>query len=229
MSFHEYPRLPKELRLQIIEEAINLFTRKDSRHDGDICLYPLAAIDLEWNQVVERRLFKTIRLYPDDLDDFSSICSKRYAVLSKIRLLLKIHDVPIDSTTSEQHRVVGVLAQLFKIMKDWKPDAERGQQGLIGLELQFWGMSPSIFSPVSQDIGDFPEVPIIGGFSEDPCPGLGFQLRQPTLNTLHTKLPSLCRTRLPLQLEPPLQRTTEFFSSKWKYTISYSRAVYEPS
>lgn len=214
MSFHEYPRLPKELRLQIIEEAINLFTRKDSRHDGDICLYPLAAIDLEWNQVVERRLFKTIKLHSDDLDDFSSICSKRYAVLSKIRLFLNVHRVPIDSTPNAQQRAMGVLAQLFNIMKDWKPDAERGQQGLIGLELKFRGMSDSIFSPVPQDIENFPEVPIIGAFSEQRCLGGRFQLRHPTLNTLYTKLPSLCRTRLPLQLEPPLQSTTEFVSSK---------------
>lgn len=96
MHFHKYPELPKELRLQIVEEAIKPFTRKDSHDRHDARLSHLASIDLEWNQIIERRLFKTICLEAKDIILFKNIYSKRHAILSKVKLNLNLDDVPTE-------------------------------------------------------------------------------------------------------------------------------------
>lgn len=215
MPFQKYPELPKELRLQVIEEAIKPFTRKDSHDPHDAHLSDLASIDLEWNWIIERRLFKTIRFTARDSDiiAFRNICSKRHALLSKIRLNLNVYSVPTQPM-SDQESVVAVLAQLFDTMKDWTPETARGQHGLIQLEVCVVPRLRSLVSTASCDLGTFPEAPVIGAFSESPNSGKHFRLHHTILNTLHTKLPNLHSVRLPLHLEPSLHSTIESARSK---------------
>lgn len=214
MIFNKYQELPKELRLQVIEEAIKPFTRKD-RHDHlDAHLSHLASTDLEWNQIIERRLFKTICLNAKDIITFKILYSKRHALLSKVKLNLNLYDVP-TSVLSDQQFVVAALAQFFDTMKDWTPDTSRGHHGLVQLEICVVPRIGSTFSTASCDLGNLPQAQIIGAFSENPRTENGYQLHHTTLSTLHTKLPNLHSARLPLHLEPSLRSTIESASSEY--------------
>lgn len=228
MPFHKYPELPTELRLQVIEEAIKPFTRKDSHVYCDARLSDLASTDLEWNRIIERRLFKTIRIHAKDIVTFKVIYSTRHALLSKVKLNLNLYDVPTP-VLSDQQFVAAALAQLFDTLKDWTPETARGQHGLIQLGIRVVPKIGGTFSIPSSDLGNLPNVQIIGAFSENPQWEDHFQLHHTTLNTLHTKLPNLHCVRLPLHMEPFLHSTIQSASSKYTTETNMFRSVTESS
>lgn len=142
MAFLKYPELPPELRLKIMDETLHSVSSTDRWVHGkeELHMSTFACIDREWNQVVERRLFKDIDLcHPrwvktiqQELVEFGAICGKRSGLVSRIQL----RSYNCDRAPSDNHPHLNILFQLFDLMKDWN-HRDREQQGLIELRLNF--------------------------------------------------------------------------------------------
>lgn len=125
-SFHPFPRLPYELRLDIIEECLECRRNTkqyyiDPRSYGSFSYVrghrsrfaDIATVDREWKSVVEKGTFRSLSLRfdnyfsPDELDDFQRICvGDRIDLLSSIHLSICL-DSPISRHTASSNVDIG--------------------------------------------------------------------------------------------------------------------------
>ncbi|KAK7697474.1 hypothetical protein SLS64_013486 [Diaporthe eres] len=141
MAFTKYPGLPKEIRLMIIDEVIEV-----TRHEywkgspwmpAKPYLFPLASVNYEWNKVIEMLLFNRMRITPSSLSELAAICGKRHRRLNIIILSIKRTEVP--SGDQPEAYVGAAVAQFFNIMKDWS-HMDRERQGLLEVSLDLYSI-----------------------------------------------------------------------------------------
>lgn len=196
MAFTKYPELPKDIRLMIIDEAIEV-THQEYRKGSPWkpvkpYLFPLASVNYEWNRVIEMLLFNRMKITPSSLSEFAEICGKRHRRLNIIRLSIKRTEVP--SGDRPEAYVGAAVAQFFNIMKDWS-HMDRERQGLLEVLLKFNTIlrdhPPS--TSLNCDFGTLPKVPIIGALYETGMerllhPSSSLQLYQSCPNIRHATL-----------------------------------------
>lgn len=236
MAFPQYPELPPELRLAIIEETLDSLAKPDkwswSRSRGMTCgkswdrseftMSTYATVDRQWNRAVELRLFKDITLFPQpcfddwtsnsevqqELVDFGTVCGKRSGRLS--RILLRLHG--FRQASFENHPHLQILFQLFDLMKDWNHE-DREQEGLIelGLEFLFVRHPSSWMNEHLLELGRFPQVPVIGRLHESKPECCTVHLHPCILAALCQKLPSVHHGSLTLPSGQSEHVSTEDF------------------
>lgn len=177
MAFTKYPELPKDIRLMIIDEAIEV-TRQEYRKANRSWaiakpfLFPLASINHEWNQIIETRLFRSIGIAPSDLSKFAEICGKRHGRLNSIMLGITTSEYP--GRNRLEACFGAAITQLFNIIKDWS-HMDRERQGMLKVVLNVH--NDLINHPLAHgtnlncNFGTLPKVPIIGALYE-----VGFEL-----------------------------------------------------
>ncbi|POS71526.1 hypothetical protein DHEL01_v210076 [Diaporthe helianthi] len=204
--FPLYPELPVELRLKIIEEAVATRikdARHRSHHTADLTSWA-ASIHSDWNQVIERVLFKNITITPEEIQAFARICGKRQGHLRKLSLVFEL-EAPSTSLLwgtlperPDQHtEIVNGVSQLFHALKDWSP-AER-PTGLLQLSISIFTCPGQRVVVVHSDTCTFnnlPQVPIIGRLHVDVSPY--FIWSHHSAHALHKKLPNLRGAQLAL-------------------------------
>lgn len=217
MGFPKYPELPKEIRLMIIEEAIQSISQESvgvRYHDiATAFISPLSSIDYEWNRAIEMRLFKAIRITPRDLSDFAEICSKRHGRLNTIKLSISHEDRLTDS--QPEYMVGSSIARLLHIMKDWSP-LDRERQGLIEVQLDVSMVctQPSLGFDISPGLGALPEVPVIGSLYEVADWAAEPGLHPSSSLCLYQGLPNVRHVSLNLRLLDDENASLEQASSK---------------
>lgn len=213
LVFTKYPDLPTEIRLMIIEEAIEASRRGNIAKSHRSCtyhwhlpfLFPLSSVDHEWNREVEMLLFRNITLTPQCLPGFAKICGKRHGRLHKINLYFYEGDVPFGVKYDDY--VGRTLARLFNIMKDWS-HVNRDRHGLIEVRLGFCNVwihsqsDPNIYG--NRDV--LPQVSIIGALDEVPHDGT---LHPSTSLRLYESLPNLRRAYLNLPFRDDTKTSIE--------------------
>lgn len=196
MAFTKYPELPKEIRLMIIDEVIEV-----TRHEywkgspwmpAKPYLFPLASVNYEWNKVIEMLLFNRMRITPSSLSEFAVICGKRHRRLNTIILSIKRTEIP--SGDESEAYVGAAVAQFFNIMKDWS-HMDRERQGLLEVSLELYAIlrdhPPG--TVLNCSFGTLPKVPIIGALYEAGVdrhlhPSSSLQLYQSCPNIRHATL-----------------------------------------
>lgn len=215
--FSKYSELPQELRLQIIEEAIEAYKALGTRRG----LAKFATIDSEWNQSVERILFSTIDISNQDLVDFENICGKQQEILKQISFVVSNPHHPESASATMEKLVTGSLSQLFRVMKNWSR-ADKGPHGLIKLHLHVepWLMlvsAENLAPSLCCDFTDLPEVPVIGRMHANQHVWSKYHLDVSTLDFLHEKLPGLYNARLEIPCQALPQETINDASSEYHY------------
>lgn len=192
VTFAKYPELPQDVRLMIIDEAIQVTGQgygKVNRAWKTVkpFLFPLASVNYEWNRVIEMRLFNDIGIEPPQLPDFAEICGKRHGRLNKIMLIISIREVPGEDRS--EACVGAAITQLFNIMKDWT-HLDRERQGLLNVRLVIHDLlrhgRPG--TNITCNFDTLPQVPIIGAFSEL---GFGFLLHPSSSLRLYQSCPNI--------------------------------------
>lgn len=214
MEFPKYPDLPRELRLQIIGQALKPYTYKHTKENYRTRLAAFASIDFDWNQIIEQMLFKTISCEAEDVAEFGAICGKRYRHLREIKIRFIFSQiVGLRWGPGREEFVVRSLEQLFNIMKDWSC-ADRTHQDLIQLNVFIQGSFQDLFSSPPCDFSNFPFVQIIGGMSAIFADWTYSPLHYTAMHSLCRKLPNLHHASLALPFGGSLQRTIEDITSK---------------
>lgn len=216
VGFPKYPDLPLELRLQIIQEAIEPY-KKPSAHRR--VLSKFATIDSDWNRVVEEILFSTLRISHEHLNNFENICGTRQRLLNKIRFTINVLKFPNGTLASLEEFVVDCLSQLFHVMKDWSR-TDRTPRSLIKLDIDIapWMEKRSDLDPdtsLSCNFTSLPKVPVIGGLQVHRHISCRFHLHDSALDFLHEKLPSLYDAKLTLPCRALFQDTINDASSMY--------------
>lgn len=159
--FPKYSELPLELRLQIIEHAIEAYHPPRGQRWS---LAQFASIHSDWNKIIERILFKVIRVRNGELLEFTNICGKLHGLLR--RIMLNIY----PGSLSTEDTVLDCLSELFHIMKGWS-GADRKPHDLIKLIISVLHprddpMAPNpvrySLSSFSCDLNSLPVVSVIG-------------------------------------------------------------------
>lgn len=224
MAFPKYPELPTEIRLMIIEEAIQVVHQKSVQNDlsEDVtipCLYPLSSINNEWNRVIEMRLFNIIRITPSALCDFAEICSKRHGRLNTIKLSVSGEDNLIN--VQPEYMAGNAVARLLHTMKNWDP-LDRERQGLIEVQLDVsvvW-MHESLGFDISTGFGALPEVPIIGALYEVVDEEAEPVLHPSSSLSLYQGLPNVRRVNLNLRFVDDEETSLEQARSKYSQSFT---------
>lgn len=215
MGFAKYAKLPLELRLNVIEELINIPDELNVRTR----LAPLASVNSEWNQVIERVLFKRIKINKGESEDFGTICGKRQNLLDRISLNLELSD-PRNSNhvALNQGIVTDNVSELFHALKGWNC-TERSHR-LIALSIRIdsrisgWTNGGWAVESLNYDFTDLPEVTVIGNMFTIERPGDTYFLHHSTVDALHKKLPSLHGVSIAFPSRLPVQETIDIASSK---------------
>lgn len=195
VGFPKYPDLPQDLRLQIIEHAI----KASNRREEPWSLTQLACIHSDWNRIIERILFRSIRLNNQELTLFASICGKRHGLLRRIRFAV------LTGSQNPERAFLHSLLQLFRIMKGWN-GADTKPDDLIKLSISVvipepWTSDGPIVpshSSFSYGLGILPEVSVIGGMRLLRGSTPAFALDPSYMNSLYAKLPNLHSAELDL-------------------------------
>lgn len=217
MGFPKYPELPMELRLQIIEDAIESYNPCAYRRG----LTKFATVDSDWNRIVEGILFSTLKISHNDLNHFENICGKRQRLLKKITFTINILKFPGGTLASLEEFTVDCFSQLFQVMKDWSR-TDRTPHSLIKLDIDIapWMEKYSDLDPgtgLSCDFTSLPKVPVIGGLRAIRYTSSRVHLHDSALDSLHEKLPALYNAKLTLPCQALSQGTINDASSTYPY------------
>ncbi|KAI7773816.1 hypothetical protein LA080_009852 [Diaporthe eres] len=118
MVFPQYTKFPLELRLQIIEEFIKMFMDTPNKYHNRLA--PFTRIHREWISVIERVLFRGIRIRKGEVKEFGKICGKRQHLLNTVTLSLRLRSQGApDDLIRNQSILKGNISELFHAMKDW--------------------------------------------------------------------------------------------------------------
>lgn len=206
IGFPKYPQLPPELRVQIIQEAVAAQRAGPKRRRNRISV--LAFVDAEWNHVIEKILFRNLRIHNHDLKRFGIICGKRHGLLKRISCKF-VAEEPRDSTSPRARTVImEKISQLFRTMKDWS----RAERPHDLIKLSIFACVPGHLNRYtvygeSAELKSLPEVPAIGRmYAEDNWLNPAF-LSFETVNSIHEKLPNLHSAQLSLRSGALLQET----------------------
>lgn len=216
IGFPKYPQLPPELRLQVIEEAVA--TRRAESKRCHRRISPLAFVDTEWNQVIEKILFRSLSIRNHDLKSFGRICGKRHSLLKRISCKF-VAEEPRNSTSPTARMVImEKISQLLHTMKDWS----RADRPNDLIKVSIWACVPghlnryAVYGEAAQ-LKSLPEVPAIGRmYAEDGWTYPAY-LSFETVNALHEKLPSLHSAQLSIPSGALLQETID--DARGKYTV----------
>lgn len=223
-AFTKYPKLPTEIRLMIIEEAIQVVRQESVLEDDSSCgvtkpfLFPLSSVNHEWNKVIEMRLFNFIRITPSALADFDEICSKRHGRLNTIRLSSSDYDVPTD--VQPEYFIGNAISQLLDIMKNWDP-LDRERHGLIEVQLdvsRVW-IHSSVGFNISSGFGALPKVPIVEALYELAEPVCESMLHPWSSLRLYRGLPNVRHVSLNLRFIDDHEASLEQVRSKFPWTL----------
>lgn len=212
-----YNKLPTELKLQVIREAVAELRIKlchdiETRWPRKAPLARYACLDVLWQEVIERFTFDRLSINGDDIEEFGKICCKRQGILREIGLFTyspkrtneffedieSIQEVDIDDVKSE---IKARVQALFNIMKDWKPE-KRKRPGLIAVDVV---IDSVLTKPVSVDFSGLPTVSVIGRFGRS----YGNYMDLSTTIEIYRKLPNLDEVSLNLFWQPT---ESEFFT-----------------
>ncbi|KAG6356402.1 hypothetical protein INS49_015790 [Diaporthe citri] len=214
-GFSKYPELPTELRLQIIEDWVIAAYKpwEMSRR-----LAEFAAIDSQWNRIVERVLFRNIGISHKDLIKFGKICGKRQELLKRITFSISDLHHPELTLAMVEKLVAGYLSQLFHVMKDWSR-ADRGPHDQIKLLIHVapWLMLEStqdLASSLCCDFTSLPEVSVIGTLRANQRGWSKYQLHDSALDSLHEKLLGLQNAKLEIPCRALPQETINDASNR---------------
>ena len=207
MVFPQYARLPVELRLQIIKEAVAQQRARRRRRR----ISALATVDAEWNDVIERILFRNITIGNQDLQEFADICGTRNILLKRVTCKFQARfqaPEPVDSTTSAGMRIIHRISQLFRTMEDWSRADRRNKLIKVSICADVFNHSNRyVVSSESSDFPSLPKVSVIGGmYAQYGCAHDTF-LSQDTMNALHERLPNLHGTQLAIPNAASTQET----------------------
>lgn len=204
-EFPKYAELPLELRLHVVEELTKL----------RVYLAPFASVNSEWNRVIERVLFREIRIDTGEANDFGRICSKRQNLLHQISLYLESWpSVGPGNFDLDQGIFMDNISELFHVLSGWS-SAERSHR-LITLSIRIVGMW-TVESLIC-DFRNLPDVTVIGRLftiEEEACK----YLPHSTVDALHKKLPNLSGASIALPSGIPLQQTIHHASSKHRFIL----------
>ncbi|KAG8158548.1 hypothetical protein KVR01_011670 [Diaporthe batatas] len=210
VAFLKYPDLPKEIRLMVIEEAVEEAIRaapqEYPQEDASWAVHvvkklnplaPLSGVNLEWNRVIEMRLFKSITIAASELADFAEYCSKRHGRLNTIRLAIKHEE--IDVGVRPEYFVGNAVSQLLNTMHLWDPQ-DRERHSLVEVQIDIWDiMNASADFQISHGFGMLPQVPLIEALYEVSKPE-GDPLLHPWSSlALYRALPNVRRAGLNLR------------------------------
>lgn len=210
VAFTKYPDLPKDIRLMIIEEAVQEASRavpQERPQEAAVWaaqavekprpLARLSGINREWNRVVEMRLFSFITITASDLAKFAEYCSKRHGRLNTIRLA--IGNDEIDVGVRPELFVGNAIARLLHIMHPWDPQ-ERERHSLIQVQIDVHHVTnASADFNVSHGFGILPQVPAVEALYEVPKPEGNPLLHPWSSLALYRVLPNVCRAGLNLR------------------------------
>lgn len=213
VGFPKYPDLPQDLRLQIIEHAI----KASNRRDEPWSLTQLACIHSDWNRIIERILFRSIRLNNKEFAQFADICGKRHGLLRRIQFTV------LTGSLSPERVFVNSLVQLFRIMQGWD-GADTKPDDLIKLGISVVIPEPwTSFGPImpspssfSYGLGSLPEVSVISGMRIQSSTRF-FALDPSYMNSLYAKLPNLHSAELDLPHRYLPEEMIDAASSKHNY------------
>lgn len=225
MGFPKYPELPLELRLQVIEHAIETYSGETpKRHGLPENLAQFASIHSDWNKIIERILFESIDINNQDLDQFANICGKRQGLLRRIRL--QIH----PGSLSIEDDFLDCLSQLFHAMKGWS-GTDRRPHDLIRLTISIYHLredDPMARGPVesslytfSCDLKNLPVVSVIGEIRVNQEWYDDTALHHSALNSLREKLPNLFSAYLDFPFPGHPQGMIDDASSKFNRQLQY--------
>lgn len=210
-GFPKYSELPMELRLQIIELAVEAY----DPYDDPRSLAQFAGINSEWNRIIERILFKAIRIDNKDLVEFGSICAKRQSLLKKIHLTIYLSDSSVSASPIPKEFFVDCLSQLFHMMKGWRREDMRPHH-LIKLCISLISNAGSQ-SSFSCNFENLPEVQAIGSVQRNQMWHHDSALDTSTMQSLYGKFPNLYHANLDLTHQGSLEEMIHDTSSKYKY------------
>lgn len=218
MGFPNFPELPLELRLQIIEEAVKSIV---DPWEGPRCLAQFASINSDWKQIIERIVFQTIDITRRDLREFQNICSKRQELLKQVSLSVTLFNSRDPSSASMEDLVVDCLSQLFHIMREWSREDMRPHH-LIKLCTKLiphpsLETVPGTAVRLSCDFHNLPEVSVIGALRVNEAYSHLIRLDSSSLILLHEKLPNLFNAKLSLPSRALPQQTINDASSKYSH------------
>lgn len=216
IGFPKYPQLPLELRLQIIEEAVATQRARSKRRHNRIS--PLAFVDTEWNQVIEKILFRSLSIHNHDLENFERICGKRHGLLKRISCKF-VADEPRNSTLPRARTVImEKVSHIFRTMKDWS----RADRPNDLIKVSIWACVPNhldryvIYGDLAE-LKSLPEVPAVGRMYAEDGWCYPAYLSFSTVNALHEKLPNLHSAQLSIPSGPVLQETID--DARGTYTV----------
>lgn len=219
MAFPLYPQLPLELRHKIIEEAVATRIKEARPRKAGLALWA-SSIHHDWTQVIERVLFRTIRINSQEIEEFAKICGKRQDLLRKLFFIVKPErpGIPmwIDPQTGhpDTHQAVEyAVGQLFDIIKDWSPAEKLGDCLKLSISMAKTPSEPFIIVPgLDCTFENLPEVPGIGGLYIESS--LEFSLSNRSAHALQKKLPNLRSVQLTLPNTNDLQHAIARSRSK---------------
>lgn len=198
-SFSRYPRLPAELRLEImriaIENAVDYHKRwrrdqgspvviqcrrgtlrVQSQHREPPSLPQLACVSEEWQLVIEKQLFQTLRLIvlpgcrsheSSDLDAFSAIVTgPRRGYLARLRLdSYREHSAypRTGSGNPKFYRTGGsyrCIVTLFQILGAWAQEHVRELSLMVKLNIELQDFA---LHHLREEIREIPSIPFIKG------------------------------------------------------------------
>lgn len=224
MGFPKYLELPLELRLQVIEHAIETYSGETpKRHGLPENLAQFASIHSDWNKIIEPILFESILMDNEDLVQFANICGKRQGLLRRIRLQIRAGSLSIEDNFQ------GCVSQLFHTMKGWS-GTHRRPHDLIRLTISVYHRrtDPMARGPVESSLYTFscnlenlPVVSAIGGIRVNQEFYDSTALHHSAMNSLHEKLPNLFSAHLDFPCRGPPQDIIDDANSKYTCLVRY--------
>ncbi|KAL1854483.1 snoRNP complex protein [Diaporthe australafricana] len=207
-TFARYSDLPRELQLQIIQDAAEpLFeshqNTESSGHQHTLGQY--ACIDRTWNEVVERHNFQNLVLQSNCIEQFGKVCGNRVDLLHLVELRPGVEEIsqpsgwdhPESESSNPFSTISRALQDLFNVMKDWNP-ADRKVPRLIKVELDLGNRFDWKQAATPYDFKDLPEVRIVGDVHQK----LGPYLHPLSMVSMYERLPNAHTVALDLPIEP---------------------------
>lgn len=173
--FHFYPDLPRDLRLNIINEAVVIHSATKvpelldeyGNHHQRYGLARLVVINHDWQTVIESLLFERLRLDADDFSIFRKIAwtAPRSLLVQHLHVHISLWDHDVKRRHAAETPLANIVAndllQVFDVLKDWDDRSGLHERRLLSLYLDVRGDISSIQGSVRPDFSEFPQVPVI--------------------------------------------------------------------
>ncbi|KAK2603233.1 hypothetical protein N8I77_009704 [Diaporthe amygdali] len=174
LAFRPYKRLPAELQIQIIKEALDDLTKP---------LASYSTVDRVWQDIIEERSFAALYVRHHDIAEFGRICvGRRTRLVSKIRLYIREetaeHFGPASQSWNDSITVAELDAssvkiaagraieqafrKMFEIMTGWTTDRSRAVAMTYDLSIPWLYSLPHEGGLIKADFTGLAPVPVIG-------------------------------------------------------------------